>query len=415
MLGRRDSRAGPSGSSPTSASRSGADARSPSAPRPGTPRAASTPASSSPAACDERRRPSPPGRACPPCSRPPRPARSARPERRGDEAVAAAAALGAVQHEQRGVATRASSLLDAALHALGERVARLLDARAGRPAPAASRSPSRSPLAIPRIARRVVCGLSETIATFAPTSAFTSVDLPTFGRPATATKPGRVGSSPREVTLASAVEDLRLQREHLAAVGLVVVARPGAGRRGRPPPRGRACAPGRSRRRRARAGPAPGRRRRRGKASTSVGSSMPRCARFSSRIRSLVDELDASGGRPRARPRRARRAAARAQLARALELDHSSLTGRRSSGVAAAASERLRAAAARAAALRVRRVGVHDPLDELVPHDVLAAEVDERRCRATPIEDVAHDHQAGALVAGQVDLGDVARSRPSSS
>ena len=31
--------------------------------------------------------------------------------------------------------------------------------------------------------RRVVCGLSETIATFAPTRAFTSVDLPTFGRP----------------------------------------------------------------------------------------------------------------------------------------------------------------------------------------------------------------------------------------
>jgi len=28
----------------------------------------------------------------------------------------------------------------------------------------------------PRIARRVVCGLSETIATFAPTIAFVSVD-----------------------------------------------------------------------------------------------------------------------------------------------------------------------------------------------------------------------------------------------
>ena len=37
--------------------------------------------------------------------------------------------------------------------------------------------------------RRVVCGLSETIATLPPQSAFTSVDLPTFGRPATATKP----------------------------------------------------------------------------------------------------------------------------------------------------------------------------------------------------------------------------------
>jgi hypothetical protein len=31
--------------------------------------------------------------------------------------------------------------------------------------------------------------LSETIATLPPQSAFTSVDLPTFGRPATATKP----------------------------------------------------------------------------------------------------------------------------------------------------------------------------------------------------------------------------------
>ena len=41
----------------------------------------------------------------------------------------------------------------------------------------------------PAIRRRVVCGLSETIATLPPASAFTSVDLPTFGRPATATNP----------------------------------------------------------------------------------------------------------------------------------------------------------------------------------------------------------------------------------
>ncbi len=46
-------------------------------------------------------------------------------------------------------------------------------------------------IATPRIARRVVCGLSETIATFSPTIALTSVDLPTFGRPASATKPER--------------------------------------------------------------------------------------------------------------------------------------------------------------------------------------------------------------------------------
>ena len=41
------------------------------------------------------------------------------------------------------------------------------------------------------MSRRVVCGLSETIATFWPTSAFTRVDLPTFGRPTTATMPER--------------------------------------------------------------------------------------------------------------------------------------------------------------------------------------------------------------------------------
>jgi hypothetical protein len=42
---------------------------------------------------------------------------------------------------------------------------------------------------IPLIARRVVCGLLLVIATLAPTSAFISVDLPTFGRPAKPAKP----------------------------------------------------------------------------------------------------------------------------------------------------------------------------------------------------------------------------------
>src|SRR5947209_20381396 len=37
----------------------------------------------------------------------------------------------------------------------------------------------------------VVCGRGETIATLRPTSWFTSVDLPTFGRPRIATKPER--------------------------------------------------------------------------------------------------------------------------------------------------------------------------------------------------------------------------------
>jgi hypothetical protein len=42
---------------------------------------------------------------------------------------------------------------------------------------------------MPLIARRVVCGLLLVIATLVPTSAFMSVDLPTFGRPANAANP----------------------------------------------------------------------------------------------------------------------------------------------------------------------------------------------------------------------------------
>src|SRR4051794_18907043 len=89
----------------------------------------------------------------------------------------------------------------------------------------------------PRIARRVVCGLSETIATLCPTIALTSVDLPTLGRPASATKPERVidGAIPgmpgqrggslggrRPGSSSQPAHDLGLQREHLALVGLVI-------------------------------------------------------------------------------------------------------------------------------------------------------------------------------------------------
>src|SRR6478609_2163664 len=49
---------------------------------------------------------------------------------------------------------------------------------------------------MPRIARRVVCGLSEVIATFSPTSAFVSVDLPTLGRPTKVTNPDRPSTGP---------------------------------------------------------------------------------------------------------------------------------------------------------------------------------------------------------------------------
>ncbi len=48
---------------------------------------------------------------------------------------------------------------------------------------------------MPRMARRVVCGLDDVIATFSPTSALVSVDLPTLGRPDEAHEAGteRVG------------------------------------------------------------------------------------------------------------------------------------------------------------------------------------------------------------------------------
>ena len=51
-------------------------------------------------------------------------------------------------------------------------------------------------LRMPRIARRVVCGLSLVMATFSPTSAFVSVDFPTLGRPTNVTKPQWIAPSP---------------------------------------------------------------------------------------------------------------------------------------------------------------------------------------------------------------------------
>ena len=45
------------------------------------------------------------------------------------------------------------------------------------------------PFRTPTIRWRVVCGLSETIATFWPTNRLSSVDLPAFGRPTSETNP----------------------------------------------------------------------------------------------------------------------------------------------------------------------------------------------------------------------------------
>src|ERR1700716_2619554 len=49
-------------------------------------------------------------------------------------------------------------------------------------------------ITMPRIRARVVCTLRETIVTLEPTSALTSVDLPTLGAPISATKPQRVAA-----------------------------------------------------------------------------------------------------------------------------------------------------------------------------------------------------------------------------
>src|SRR5262245_43640379 len=46
-------------------------------------------------------------------------------------------------------------------------------------------------LSTPSTRCRVVCGLSVTMLSFSPTSAFSRVDLPTLGRPTIATKPQR--------------------------------------------------------------------------------------------------------------------------------------------------------------------------------------------------------------------------------
>src|SRR6266567_6822404 len=63
------------------------------------------------------------------------------------------------------------------------------------PGRSTSTSCATSAVQTPRIRCLVVCGLSETIATFEPVSALTSVDFPTFGRPATATKPDLIPRS----------------------------------------------------------------------------------------------------------------------------------------------------------------------------------------------------------------------------
>ncbi len=113
-------------------------------------------------------------------------------QRPDDEAIAGANPLLAVDHDQSQIGV-GQLTLDPPLHALGQDIARPLHARqVDQDQLAAQR---RRSVGTPRIARRVVCGRTETIATREPTIALTSVDLPTLGRPASPTKPARVTPS----------------------------------------------------------------------------------------------------------------------------------------------------------------------------------------------------------------------------
>src|SRR4051794_6457435 len=71
-------------------------------------------------------------------------------------------------------------------------------------------------ITMPRISARVVCTLRETIVTLEPTSAFTSVDLPTFGAPISATKPQRVpgAASVLELSIIAAAADAFARDHH---------------------------------------------------------------------------------------------------------------------------------------------------------------------------------------------------------
>src|SRR5690606_8193222 len=62
-----------------------------------------------------------------------------------------------------------------------------------RPGVSASTNCPSGKVAMPSSRWRVVCGRLETMLTLAPTRALTSVDLPTLGRPMTATWPARWG------------------------------------------------------------------------------------------------------------------------------------------------------------------------------------------------------------------------------
>ena len=179
--------AGPAGSSPTSSSRSAVDAVAACGPRPGAARGSRRARRRSATPLGDRA----PATAGRPCSAPPRSAPPA-PGARGHEAVARPGRRRRVEHQQRRVDVGSVSSTARCMR-LGER----RPAAAGSPAGRAARAATPGPSAMPETRRRVVCGRSDTIVTCSPQRALTSVDLPTFGRPASATTALRKALTPR--------------------------------------------------------------------------------------------------------------------------------------------------------------------------------------------------------------------------
>src|SRR4051812_29594490 len=147
-----------------------------------------------------------------------------------------------------------------------------------------------------------------------------------------------------------------------------------------------------------------------GNDSTSVGPLLPRCAALSSAIRPAATNSTATW--PSSTPADASASATRRSI-----FSGSGASGPPSPMTSTSSTAELRAPAIRGALGRpqLRRgplgvlvVRLDDPLHEAVAHDVGAAEADELDALDVA-QDVGDDDEAGALVARQVDLRDVAR------
>src|SRR5215212_9350908 len=137
-----------------------------------------------------------------------------------------------------------------------------------------------------------------------------------------------------------------------------------------------------------------------GKDSTSVGPSMPRCSRFSSWMRAAATNSIARW--PSSTPAAASAASAGRRSSSGTSMRSISIRG------SALLAPGLGLAQRRGLLLGVLVVSLDDPLHELVAHNVLAAEAHELDALDL-LEDLADHDEAGALVARQVDLGDVPR------